>query len=64
MDAELTRRVALYELLLMPDPPDLRRGHVVRFEGNPDRYNLLPMLAEALAREKVLEFRRRLSVMH
>lgn len=64
MDSALTRRVALYELLSMPDPPDLHRGHSVRIEGKPDRHNLLPLLAAAFAREKVLEFRRRLPAMH
>ncbi len=64
MDSELTRRVALHELLSMPDPPDLHRGHSVPLEGKPDRHNLLPLLAAAFAREKVLEFRRRISAAH
>ena len=60
MDSNITRRLALYELLEKPDPPDLHRGHVSRLAGKPDRYDVLPLLAAAFAREKLLELRRRL----
>lgn len=59
MDTNIMRRMALYELLEKPDPPDLHRGFVTRLEGKPDRYDVLPLLAAAFAREKLLELRRR-----
>lgn len=59
MDPNITRRVALYELLEQPDPPELHRGNVSRLEGKPDRFDVLPLLAAAFAREKVMELRRR-----
>ena len=64
MDADITRRVALCELLEMPDPPDLHRGFVSRLEGKADRHEQLPLLAAAFAREKVLELRRRAASAH
>jgi hypothetical protein len=59
MDASLTRRQALYELLHKPDPPELHRGFVVRLEGKPDRFAQLPDLAAAFVRAKMTEFRHR-----
>ncbi len=64
MDSDINRRVALYELLAMPDPPDLHRGNVPRLEGKPDRHELLPALAAAFARGKLLEFRQRKDLPH
>ena len=64
MDADITRRVALYQLLDMPDPPDMHRGNVVRLEGKPDRHDILPVLAEAYARGRLLEVRQRDSLKH
>lgn len=59
MDPDITRRLALYELLDKPDPPELHRGYVPRLAGKPDRFDVLPLLAAAFAREKVMELRRR-----
>ena len=59
MDADITRRVALYQLLDMPDPPGMHRGNVVRLEGKPDRHDILPILAAAYARSRLLEVRQR-----
>lgn len=64
MDSNISRRVALYELLSMPDPPELHRGSVLRLPGKPDRHELLPALAAAFARVKVLEFRQRAILAH
>jgi hypothetical protein len=59
MESSITRRLALYELLEKPDPPDLHRGFVMRLEGKPDRHALLPQLAAAFVRSKMLEIQRR-----
>jgi hypothetical protein len=59
MDASITRRLALYELLEKPDPPELHRGFVVRLPGKPDRYAQLPELAAAFVRRKMDEIGRR-----
>ena len=59
MDSDITRRLALFELLAKPDPPDLHRGFVARLEGKPDRHELLPLLAAAFAEQKLMEIRRR-----
>lgn len=59
MDTNITRRLALYELLEIPDPPGMHRSHVVRLEGKPDRHNQLPMLAAAFVRSKIQELRQR-----
>ena len=32
---------ALMALLALPDPPDLPRGHVLKLEGKPERFDLL-----------------------
>jgi hypothetical protein len=64
MDSDITRRLALFELLDRPDPPELHRGFVVRLHGKADRHNQLPLLAAAFAREKVLEMRRRVARRH
>jgi hypothetical protein len=60
MDPNITRRAALYELLEQPDPPELHRGNVSRLEGKPDRFDVVPLLAAAFAREKVMALRRRI----
>lgn len=64
MESNIARRVALCELLAMPDPPELHRGSVPRLPGKPDRHELLPMLAASFARIKVLEFRQRAILSH
>jgi hypothetical protein len=61
MDSNIARRLALYELLSMPDPPDIHRGNTFRLEGKPNRHDCLPLLAAAFAREKLLEIRSRTS---
>jgi hypothetical protein len=58
-DADLSRRQALYELLAIPDPPDIHRGHVLRFQGKPERHRLLPQLAAAFVQAKLLEIHER-----
>jgi hypothetical protein len=58
-DTDLARRHALYELLTMPDPPDIHRGHILRFAGKPERHRLLPYLAAAFVQAKLLEIRER-----
>ena len=55
----LERRIALTELMAVPDPPELRRGHRQRFEGRPDRYELLPTLAMLFAQTRLIEFQER-----
>jgi hypothetical protein len=62
LDSDIARRLAFHELLAKPDPPELHRGNVVRLEGKPDRHALLPTLAAAFVREKLLELRRRAPV--
>jgi hypothetical protein len=64
MDFDITRRVALYQLLAMPDPPELHRGNTRVMDGKPDRHEILPVLAAAFARGKMLEFRIRRIVTH
>lgn len=59
MDADLIRRQALYELLAVPDPPELHRGYVRRLEGKPDRHAQLPMLAAKFVQARLLEIRER-----
>jgi hypothetical protein len=59
MESSITRRLALYELLEKPDPPDLHRGSIMRFEGKPDRHAQLPRLAAAFVRAKMLEIQLR-----
>jgi hypothetical protein len=56
---ELERRIALTELMAVPDPPELKRGHQQRFEGRPDRYELLPTLAMMFVQTRVMEFQER-----
>jgi hypothetical protein len=63
MDSDINRRFALCELLAMPDPPDLHRGNVLRFEGKPDRHEVLPALAAAFVRGKLLELRQRSAIL-
>lgn len=60
MDSDIARRLAFHQLLAKPDPPELHRGNVARLEGKPDRHELLPSLAAAFVREKLMELRRRL----
>jgi len=59
MDSNIARRLALYELLSMPDPPDIHRGNTFRLEGKPNRHEWLPLLAAAFVREKLQEIRSR-----
>lgn len=59
MDTDIMRRRALEQLLSLPDPPDIHRGNIARLEGKPDRHDLLPMLAAAFVRQKLMELRSR-----
>jgi len=61
VDAQITRRFALHELLERPDPPDLHRGSILRLEGKPNRHEQLPYLAMAFAHAKLQEIRARLT---
>jgi hypothetical protein len=56
---DLQRRIALTELMAAPDPPELKRGHQQRFEGRPNRYELVPMLAMHFAQTRLIEFQER-----
>jgi hypothetical protein len=57
---DLQRRIALTELMAAPDPPELgRRGHRQRFEGRPNRYEMLPTLAMLFAQTRLIEFQER-----
>ena len=57
---DLQRRIALTELMAAPDPPELKhRGHRQRFEGRPDRYEMLPTLAMLFAQKRLIEFQER-----
>ena len=42
-----------------PDPPELKRGHQQRFEGRPNRYELVPVLAMHFAQTRLIEFQER-----
>jgi hypothetical protein len=64
MDFNIARRVALYQLLELPDPPELHRGHQRLMDGKPDRHDILPLLAAAFARGKMLQFQLRRIVAH
>jgi hypothetical protein len=57
MDSE--RRIALTELMAVPDPPELKRGNRQRFEGRPDRYEMLPMLAMLFVQTRLVELQER-----
>jgi len=59
MDTDIMRRLALEQLLAIPDPPDLHRGNVARLEGKPERLEILPVLAAAFVRQKLMELRSR-----
>jgi len=61
MDSDIARRLAFQQLLAQPDPPEMHRGNVARLEGKPDRHEVLPLLAVAFAREKLMELRRRVA---
>lgn len=57
MDFNIDRRVALHQLLALPDPPEMHRGNTHVMDGKPDRHEMLPFLAAAFARGKMIEFR-------
>jgi hypothetical protein len=59
MTVDLERRIALTELMAAPDPPDIKRGNRQRFEGKPDRYEMLPVLAMLFAQTRLVEFQER-----
>lgn len=55
MHLDIERRLAIADLLARPDPPDLaRRTHRLRFEGKPDRFEMVPRLAAAFVQQKLL----------
>ena len=53
--------IGIFDLVAVPDPPELKRGHQQRFEGKPDRYELLPTLAMVFVQTRVMEFQERAS---
>lgn len=55
MELNFERRLAIAELLTHPDPPELRRGHRLRFEGKPDRYSLVQHLSAVFVQTKLVE---------
>ena len=55
MEPNFERRLAIAELLAHPDPPELRRGHRLRFEGKPDRYSLVQSVSAVYLQKKLLE---------
>jgi hypothetical protein len=60
MQMDIERRLAIAELLAQPDPPELhRRGHRVRLEGKPERFDLVPRLASAFVQAKLLALHER-----
>jgi hypothetical protein len=50
----LERSLALYKLLALPDPPELRRRHILRFHGKPDRFQQIPVIMQAFVQAKLL----------
>jgi hypothetical protein len=58
---DIERRLAIAELLAQPDPPDIRRGHRQRFEGKPERYDLVPQLSAVFVQAKLLALQERRS---
>ena len=63
MQHDMERRQAVYELLALPDAPELRRGHPRILEGRPDRYQIVPELAATFIQSKLLELRERRSAL-
>jgi hypothetical protein len=59
MTADIERRQAIVDLLSIPDPAPLRRGHRFVLPGKPDRHQQLPLLAAAFVQQKLLELRER-----
>jgi len=59
MHHDIERREAVYKLLTLPDPPELRRRHRHVLEGTPERHLLVPKLAAAFIQAKLLELRER-----
>lgn len=49
------RQAALCELLALPDPPDIRRGHEPKCEGDPRRYELIPEITAAFVQQHLLD---------
>ena len=49
------RSVAICELLAIADPPELRRAHVARIEGKPERFTLISHLTGVFVQSKLLE---------
>jgi hypothetical protein len=65
MQLDVERRLAIADLLAQPDPPELgRRGHRMRVEGKPERFDLVPVLAAAFVQQKLLSLHERRSEGH
>ncbi len=48
------RSAAICELLATPDPPELRRAHVARIAGKPERFTWIPHLTGIFVKSKLL----------
>jgi len=59
---DIERRQALCELLTLPDPPHIRRGFIMRFEGKPDRHQLLQHVTAMFVQSKLLAQHERTAV--
>jgi hypothetical protein len=55
MTSDLTRINAFTRLLAKPVPPELKRGSILRLEGSPERFKLVPLLAAAFQQQRLLE---------
>jgi hypothetical protein len=56
---DIERRLAIAELLAQPDPPELQRGHRLRFDGKPDRHEWVPVLSAVFVQNKLLALQER-----
>jgi hypothetical protein len=61
VEFDIQRRLAIAELLAQPDPPELRRGHRLRLDGKPERYDQVPRLSAAFVQAKLLALHERRS---
>ena len=59
MEFNIQRRLAIAELLAQPDPPELRRGHRLRLDGKPERYDQVPRLSAVFVQAKLLALHER-----
>ena len=58
---DVRRRLAIAELLDQPDPPELRRGHRLRFEGKAERFAMLAKLSAMYVQARLIALEERRS---